>query len=80
MEDKKGLATEGTTRETSPARDFWTNLAALLKVKTIITLVIISAISYTVPSAVLSFPEKSEPTVSLYGAAESIWINLNYAR
>lgn len=45
MEDKKGLATEGTTRETSPARDFWTNLAALLKVKTIITLVIIAVLA-----------------------------------
>lgn len=55
MEDKKGLATEGTTRETSPARDFWTNLAALLKVKTIITLVIIAVL------AVLSINGSIEP-------------------
>lgn len=55
MEDKKGLATEGTTRETSPARDFWTNLAALLKVKTIITLVIIAVL------AVLSINRSIEP-------------------
>lgn len=55
MEDKKGLATEGTTRGTSPARDFWTNLAALLKVKTIITLVIIAVL------AVLSINGSIEP-------------------
>lgn len=55
MEDKKGLATEGTTRETSPTRDFWTNLAALLKVKTIITLVIIAVL------AVLSINGSIEP-------------------
>ena len=55
MEDKKGLAPEGTTRETSPARDFWTNLAALLKVKTIITLVIIAVL------AVLSINGSIEP-------------------
>lgn len=55
MEDKKGLATEGTTQETSPARDFWTNLAALLKVKTIITLVIIAVL------AVLSINGSIEP-------------------
>lgn len=55
MEDKKGLATEGTTRETSLARDFWTNLAALLKVKTIITLVIIAVL------AVLSINGSIEP-------------------
>ena len=55
MEDKKGLATEGTARETSPTRDFWKNLAALLKVKTIITLVIIAVL------AVLSINGSIEP-------------------
>ena len=55
MEDKKGLATEGTARETSPMRDFWKNLAVLLKVKTIITLVIIAVL------AVLSINGSIEP-------------------
>lgn len=55
MEDKKGLATEGTAGETSATRDFWKNLAALLKVKTIITLVIIAVL------AVLSINGSIEP-------------------
>lgn len=40
MDNKKITSTEDTTN-TSPVQDFWKNLASLLKVKTIITLVII---------------------------------------
>ena len=54
MEDKKGLATEGTARETSPTRDFWKNLAALLKVKTIIALLKVKTIITLVIIAVLA--------------------------
>lgn len=45
MDDEKITTTEDTTANTSPARDFWKNLAALLKVKTIITLVIIAVLA-----------------------------------
>lgn len=44
MNDEKITTTEDTTANTSPVQDFWKNLAALLKVKTIITLVIIAVL------------------------------------
>ena len=44
MDNKKITATKDTTN-TSPVHDFWKNLAALLKVKTIITLVIIAVLA-----------------------------------
>ena len=44
MDNKKITATKDTTN-TSPVHDFWKNLAALLKVKTIITLVIMAVLS-----------------------------------
>lgn len=47
--------TVDTTANTSPVQDFWKNLAALLKVKTIITLVIIAVL------AVLSINGSIEP-------------------
>lgn len=54
MDNKKITATKVTTN-TSPVHDFWKNLAALLKVKTIITLVIIAVL------AVLSINGSIEP-------------------
>ena len=55
MSDEKITTTEDTTANTSPVQDFWKNLAALLKVKTIITLVIIAVL------AVLSINGSIEP-------------------
>lgn len=55
MDDEKIITTEDTTANTSPVQDFWKNLAALLKVKTIITLVIIAVL------AVLSINGSIEP-------------------
>lgn len=55
MDNKKITATKDTTPNTSPVHDFWKNLAALLKVKTIITLVIIAVL------AVLSIIGSIEP-------------------
>ena len=55
MSDEKIITTEDTTANTSPVQDFWKNLAALLKVKTIITLVIIAVL------AVLSINGSIEP-------------------
>lgn len=55
MDDEKTTTTEDTTANTSPVQDFWKNLAALLKVKTIITLVIIAVL------AVLSINGSIEP-------------------
>lgn len=55
MDDEKITTTEDTTANTSPVQDFWKNLAALLKVKTIITLVIIAVL------AVLSINGGIEP-------------------
>lgn len=55
MNDEKITTTEDTTANTSPVQDFWKNLAALLKVKTIITLVIIAVL------AVLSINGGIEP-------------------
>ncbi len=54
MDNKKITSTKDTTN-TSPVQDFWKNLAALLKVKTIITLVIIAVL------AVLSVNRSIEP-------------------
>ena len=45
MDNEKITSTEDTTASTSPVQDFWRNLAALLKVKTIITLVIIAVLA-----------------------------------
>ena len=45
MGNEKITTTEDTTANTSPVQDFWKNLAALLKVKTIITLVIIAVLA-----------------------------------
>ena len=55
MDDEKITTTEDTTANTSPVQDFWKNLAALLKVKTIITLVIIAVL------AVMSINGSIEP-------------------
>lgn len=55
MDDEKITTTEDNTANTSPVQDFWKNLAALLKVKTIITLVIIAVL------AVLSINGSIEP-------------------
>lgn len=56
MDNKKITSTKDTTtNNTSPVHDFWKNLAALLKVKTIITLVIIAVL------AVLSINGSIEP-------------------
>lgn len=56
MDNKKITSIKDTTtNNTSPAHDFWKNLAALLKVKTIITLVIIAVL------AVLSINGSIEP-------------------
>lgn len=55
MDDEKITTTEDTTANTSPVQDFWKNLAALLKVKTIITLLIIAVL------AVLSINGSIEP-------------------
>lgn len=55
MDDEKITTTEDTAANTSPVQDFWKNLAALLKVKTIITLVIIAVL------AVLSINGSIEP-------------------
>lgn len=55
MDNKKITATKDTTPNTSPVHYFWKNLAALLKVKTIITLVIIAVL------AVLSINGGIEP-------------------
>ena len=55
MDDEKITTTEDTTANTSQVQDFWKNLAALLKVKTIITLVIIAVL------AVLSINGSIEP-------------------
>ena len=55
MDDEKITTTEDTTANTSPVQDFWKNLASLLKVKTIITLVIIAVL------AVLSINGSIEP-------------------
>ena len=55
MDDEKITTTEDTTANTSPVQDFWKNLAALLKVKTIITLGIIAVL------AVLSINGSIEP-------------------
>ena len=54
MDNKKITSTEDTTN-TSPVQDFWKNLASMLKVKTIITLVIIAVL------AVLSINGSIEP-------------------
>lgn len=54
MDNKKITSTKDTTTS-SPVHDFWKNLAALLKVKTIITLVIIAVL------AVLSINGSIEP-------------------
>lgn len=45
MDNEKITSTEDTTANTSLVQDFWKNLAALLKVKTIITLVIIAVLA-----------------------------------
>ena len=45
MGNEKITSTEDTTANTSLVQDFWKNLAALLKVKTIITLVIIAVLA-----------------------------------
>ena len=42
MDNKKITSTKDTTTNTSPVHDFWKNLAALLKVKTIVTLVVVA--------------------------------------
>lgn len=55
MDNKKITSTKDTTANTSPVQDFWKNLAALLKVKTIVTLVIIVVL------AVLSLNGSVEP-------------------
>lgn len=55
MDNEKITSTEDTAINTSPVQDFWKNLAALLKVKTIITLVIIAVL------AVLSINGSIEP-------------------
>jgi hypothetical protein len=56
MDNKKITSTKDTTtNNTSPVHDFWKSLAALLKVKTIITLVIIAVL------AVLSVNGSIEP-------------------
>lgn len=56
MDNKKITSTKDTTtNNTSPVHDFWKNLAALLKVKTIITMVIIAVL------AVLSINGSIEP-------------------
>ena len=55
MDNKKISSTEDTTANASPVQNFWKNLAALLKVKTIITLVIIAVL------AVLSINRSIEP-------------------
>ena len=55
MDNEKITSTEDTTANTSLVQDFWKNLAALLKVKTIITLVIITVL------AVLSVNRSIEP-------------------
>ena len=55
MDNEKITSTEDTTANTSLVQDFWKNLAALLKVKTIITLVIIAVL------AVLSINGSIEP-------------------
>lgn len=55
MDNKKITSTKDTTTNTSSVHDFWKNLAALLKVKTIITLVIIAVL------AVLSINGSIEP-------------------
>lgn len=55
MNNEKITSTEATTANTSPVQDFWKNIAALLKVKTIITLVIIAVL------AVLSLNGSIEP-------------------
>lgn len=56
MDNKKITSTKDTTtNNASPVHDFWKNLAALLKVKTIITLVIIAVL------AVLSINRSIEP-------------------
>lgn len=55
MDNEKITSTEDTTINTSPVQDFWKNLAALLKVKTIITLAIIAVL------AVLSVNRSIEP-------------------
>ena len=54
MDNKKITSTKDATN-TSPVQDFWKNLASLLKVKTIITLVIIAVL------AVLSINGSIEP-------------------
>ena len=54
MDNKKITSTEDTTN-TSPVQDFWKNPASMLKVKTIITLVIIAVL------AVLSINGSIEP-------------------
>lgn len=54
MDNKKITSTKDTTNS-SPVQDFWKNLASLLKVKTIITLVIIAVL------AVLSINGSIEP-------------------
>lgn len=55
MNNKKISSTEDITTNASPVQDFWKNLAALLKVKTIITLVIIAVL------AALSINRSIEP-------------------
>lgn len=54
MDNKKITSTKDATN-ISPVQDFWKNLASLLKVKTIITLVIIAVL------AVLSINGSIEP-------------------
>ena len=55
MDNEKITSTEDTTASTSPVQDFWRNLSALIKEKTIITLVIIAVL------AVLSVNGSIEP-------------------
>lgn len=55
MDNEKITSIDDTTANTSPVQDFWKNFAALLKVKTIITLVIIAVL------AVLSINGSIEP-------------------
>ena len=65
MDNKKITATKDTTN-TSPVHDFWKNLAALLKVKTIITLVIIAVLS------VLSINESIKPDKAITSAKKGV--------
>lgn len=41
MNENENTAVQTTEKQQTPAADFWRNLAALIKVKTIVTLVVI---------------------------------------